>query len=176
MRKLVVLIVFLFPLFMQGQEVEQKTDVEQGIFKINFIPLSASYELKVAERQTALIQGGFSFGTYNSHFYLSPTVTGQYRYYYNFDARNMKGKRTAKNSVNFVGAVMDFSFWSAWQSNDAENTQRYFLVGPVWGIQRNYPKHFSLGITLGPAIAVGNKGVWADAYIELTLGFWLGKK
>jgi hypothetical protein len=154
----------------------QKDDVEKGIFKLNFIPISGSYEFRVAEQQTAMIMPAFGFNFNDNVFFFSPTISAYYRYYYNFANRNMKGKRTAKNSVNFVGAVMDFSFWNAWQSNTSEPQQtRFFQMGPIWGIQRNYPKNFSLGIVLGPTLAFGNTGIDFDAHIELSLGFWLGK-
>jgi hypothetical protein len=156
---------------------EQSWDVEKGIWKINFLPLSFSYEFRIEEAMTLMIEPSFGFNwTSEGTFYYSPNVRLYYRYYYNFQKRNYKGKRTAKNSVNYVGAVMYFSFWNAaWSANlNTDDYIRYFGFGPVWGIQRNYTKHFSLGINLGPTISVGNYGVRPDAIVMLTLGFWLG--
>jgi len=180
MKKLVLLIVtFLLITTVFGQP-EQSQDVEKGIMKINFLPISFSYEFRVDEDMTVMVRPSFGFNFTNNSgaIYFSPQVTSFFRYYYNIDKRNAKGKRTAKNSVNYVGAVMLFSFWNAaWSNNvNPEDFIRYFAMGPVWGIQRNYSKHFSLGINLGPLIAVGNQGVRADAIVELTLGFWINHK
>lgn len=160
-----------------GQE-EQSSGVEKGIWKLNFLPLSFSYEFRVEKNMTVMVEPTFGFNfTNEGNFYFSPTVNLYYRYYYNFDKRNFKGKRTAKNSVNYVGAVMYFSFWNAaWSATlNSDDFIRYFGFGPVWGFQRNYNKHFSLGINLGPTISVGNQGVRPDAVVMLTLGFWLGE-
>lgn len=159
-------------------QAEQRSDVEKGIWKINFLPLSFSYEFRVEESMTVMVEPSFGFNYLSNGFiYFSPNVNLYYRYYYNFSNRNLKGKRTAKNSANYIGAIMYFSFWdAAWSSNlSSDDFITYFGFGPVWGIQRNYPKHFSLGINLGPTISVGNKGVRPDAVVMLTLGFWIGR-
>jgi hypothetical protein len=48
-------------------------------------------------------------------------------------------------------------------------------IGPVWGIQRNYKCHFSLGIILGPAISFYPGKILPDGIAEITLGFHFGK-
>jgi hypothetical protein len=181
----ILLLSLIFSTF-YGQQENLKTlkteeyspDVELGIWKINFLPISFSYEFRMQHSMTMMVEPSFNFNVLNNGFvYLSPNVNFYYRYYYNFDKRNMKGKRTAKNSANYFGAVMYFSFWeAAWTANSSEDDFiTYFGFGPVWGIQRNYRGHFSLGINLGPTISFGNQGARPDAYVMLTLGFWLGK-
>jgi hypothetical protein len=181
---LFIILMYALTLFGQQEELkqltkeDQATDVERGIMKLNFLPFSLSYEFKVDRQMTMMVEPSFNFNwSDNGLFYFSPTVTFFYRYYYNFDKRNLKGKRTAKNSVNFVGAAMLFSFWNAaWSAQlSSDDYIRYFGAGPVWGIQRNYKKHFSLGINLGPIISYGNQGFRPDAIAYITLGFWLGK-
>ena len=182
----ILLLTFIFAISLQSQEaglkllsdVEQATDVEKGIMKLNFLPISFSYEFRVNKEMTMMVEPSFNFNwSANGLYYFSPTVTVFYRYYYNYEKRNMKGKRTAKNSVNYVGATMIFSFWNAaWSARlGPDDYIRYFGFGPVWGIQRNYKKHFSLAINLGPIVSYGNKGLRPDAIAYLTLGFWLGK-
>ena len=182
----VTLLAFFLTFSMRGQQEdlklfsneEQATDVESGILKLNFLPVSISYEYRVDKQMTMMFEPSFQFNwTNEGQFYFSPTVSVYYRYYYNFDKRNMKGKRTAKNSVNYVGAAMIFSYWNAaWSASlNTDDYIRYVGFGPVWGIQRNYKGHFSLGINLGPIVAYGNQGFRPDAIAYLTLGFWLGK-
>jgi hypothetical protein len=157
---------------------EQADGVEKAIHKINIIPVSYSWEARVAQTQTVMLQPSFGLNWFSSGAVVPAIqLNSFFRHYYNFEKRNAKGKRTIKNSANWVGAVMGFSFWNAAWSNTVSNDDYipYWFVGPVWGIQRNYRSHFSLGITLGPTLSVGNQGFRADAYVELTLGFWLGK-
>jgi hypothetical protein len=178
MKKLVVLIIAIISFGTLNAQSEQATDVEKGIHKLNFIPLAYSYEARIAQAQTFMVQPSFGFNWISSSAaYPTMQLTSFYRYYYNFDKRNAKGKRTIKNSANYFGAMMSFSFWDATWSGNVSNEDYipYWAAGPVWGIQRNYRSHFSLGLTLGPMLSVGNKGFRADGYFELTLGFWLGK-
>lgn len=177
MKRAIILIVAIIAILGTAAQDNQPRDVELQIHKINFIPLAYSFEARVANSQTVFIQPSLGFSWVGATFFPAVQVTGNYRYYYNFDKRAEKGKRTAKNSANYVGAMMNFSFWdAAWAAGfDGNDYTPYWAVGPVWGIQRNYKSHFSLGLALGPMLTVGNKGVRGDAYVELTLGFWLGK-
>jgi len=180
-RLLTIAAVVLMASFHSMAQPAQSTDVEEGIFKINFLPLSVSYEMKIATLQTIMLEPGFGFGysivdSYG-YFNFSPYLNFHYRYYYNFEKRNAKGKRTARNSVNFVGAVGNYTAYTNY-SNYGENNKgyRYMTMGPVWGIQRNYPKNFSLGIILGPALSFYTTGVRPDIIGSLTLGFHLNSK
>ena len=184
-KLLLILITTTFFLSATAQEEQlqllaqdvQTSEVEKGIFKLNFLPMSLSYEFRMDRLSTMMVEPSFNFTWTNGVPYFSPHVNVYFRHYYNFNKRNMKGKRTAKNSANFVGAVMVFNFWNAVYTPSLEENEymRYFSVGPVWGIQRNYAKHFSLGINLAPLISIGNLGVRPDAMVMITLGFWLGK-
>ena len=59
---IILLLTFLFAISLQSQDeglkllsnVEQSTDVEKGIMKLNFLPLSFSYEFKVSREMTMI--------------------------------------------------------------------------------------------------------------------------
>lgn len=181
MKKLILLPFILLFMGVNAQEVEQATEVEDGIFKINFIPLNFSYEMKVGPTETLLFEPGLGFNSYtdddNYYWNLNPYLKMYYRYYYNFDKRNLKGKRTARNSVNYLGAMAKYIVYTNWgDPKAARGDYPFMVVGPVWGIQRNYKSHFSLGIAMGPALAIAPSRVYADGILELTLGFHLGGK
>jgi hypothetical protein len=169
--------ILLLPSYLLGQQAE---DVEQGIFKINFLPISASYEMRVGQYQTMMLEPGagfeYSYSSDNTYWNFSPNLGIHYRYYYNFDARNEKGRRTAKNSVNFVGAYSRINIYTNY-ADFGENSEGYKFMtfGPVWGIQRNYKSHFSLGLMLGPAISFYPGKIAPDMILQLTLGFHIGK-
>lgn len=183
MKKLLILVMVCFTAVLAKGQAEQATDVEQGIFKINFLPIAVSYEMRVGPQQTIMFEPGMGFNwsidkVDNYYFNFSPFLGFYYRYYYNFDARNAKGKRTARNSVNFVGVKALYMIYTNYANfgYDREG-YKFMTVGPVWGIQRNYPKNFSLGINLGPALSLYPGGAKFDFIADLTLGFHLnGKK
>lgn len=178
MKKMITLVAAIIMFSATYAQNEQPDGVEKVVHKINIIPITYSWEAKIAKTQTVMLQPAIGLNWISSGAVVpSIQLNAFFRHYYNFNKRIAKGKRTTKNSANWVGAVMSFSFWNAAWSNNISNDDYipYWAVGPVWGIQRNYRSHFSLGITLGPTISVGNRGFRADAYVELTLGFWLGK-
>lgn len=179
MKKTFTLALILLASCLVKGQAEQATDVEKGIFKINFLPIAVSYEMKLAPQQTIMFEPGLGFNWSNDnediyYFNVSPYLGFYYRYYYNFDARNAKGKRTARNSVNFIGAKAVYTVYTQY-ANFGSNRSAYdfMTIGPIWGIQRNYPKNFSLGINLGPALSFYPGGVRFDAIVDLTLGFHL---
>ena len=182
MKRLLTIPAILLVATLSGMaQPAQSNDVEEGIFKINFLPVSISYEMKIASLQSIMLEPGFGFGfsvvdSYG-YFNFSPYLNFHYRYYYNFDKRNAKGKRTARNSANYVGAMANYTVYTNYSNYGEDNKgYRYMTIGPVWGIQRNYPKNFSLGIILGPAISFYSSGIRADAIAALTLGFHLNSR
>ena len=151
---IILLLTFLFAISLQSQEaglkllsnVEQETDVEKGIMKLNFLPLSFSYEFRVNKEMTMMVEPSFNFNwSTNGLYYFSPTVTVYYRYYYNYEKRNMKGKRTAKNSVNYVGATMIFSFWNAaWSARLGPGIISGILDSVLFGVYSATIKNISV--------------------------------
>ncbi len=126
-----------------------------GVFKINFIPLSISYEQRLASTHTLLFEGGlglesrFDNNTNNLNFLVHPYLDFNYRYYYNFEKRNLKGKRTIMNSGNYWGVLARFFLDPVYNTVEGDYQGPFLLIGPVWGMQRNYKSHFSLGFRLG---------------------------
>src|ERR1700754_636872 len=116
-RTLLTAISFLFTLtgFSQNSDAIDVTNVS----KVTIINPGLSYEHRIGKLQTLHVQAymspsfgiGFSdaIGT-TSFFYIDPAVNLQYRYYYNARARQEKGKRTAMNSLNYIGPVYDALF------------------------------------------------------------------
>jgi hypothetical protein len=179
----------------QQEPVPEVTDVT----KINIIGFS--YEKRIGKHQTLYGQAfsavNFSFEYSDalgseSSFYVDPGLYLEYRFYYNGEKRQQKGKRTDMNSMNYLG-VVDRTVLSKHPINSNYDMEKHYrtmnTLAAVWGFQRNYRKRFSLDFNIGPAIAFA-KTTSTDLagrthtynYNEFTvfgqfdIGFWLNKR
>jgi hypothetical protein len=183
--------------FSQDKEAFIVTDVT----KLTFLNPGISYEKAIGKFQTLYGQAfmntsisysySSSLGT-NSDISFDPALTLQYRYYFNFKRREQAGKRTEMNNLNYIAPVFQTYFSRGGISSDYYNEQKrraITAIGALWGIQRNYPKRFSLdlnlglgylftkGTTLNNAGEVVKKNVGlVTALGQLNLGFWLNKR
>ena len=103
--------------FTQDTKVADVTDV----IKANFFDPGISYEKRIGESQTLYGQAFLSTSIYigyssalgnMSGVDIYPALTLQYRYYYNGNKRAEKGKRTAMNSLNYIGIVTEADFYT----------------------------------------------------------------
>jgi hypothetical protein len=132
-----------------------------------------------------------TFGT-NSGIYFDLALALQYRYYYNYAKREAKGKRTAKNSLNYISTIAGTNFTTNRLSSsylEEEERRPIYSIGIAWGFQRNYPKRFSLDLNLGVGYAYASNTKFDEfgqrvkvnagrftTIGDLSLGFWLNKK
>lgn len=171
------------------------------ITKATFLNPGISYEKRIGKFQsivgkafmnTSFIIGFSSSMGIRSSINFDPALSLQYRYYYNYDRRNKKGKRTEMNNLNYLSPTLVTIFSKNRISTDHyfENNRRPInIAGIVWGIQRNYKSRFSLDLNLGlgylftTATLPNNFGQTVKENVgklsslgQLTLGFWLNKR
>ncbi len=183
--------------FCQNKESADITDVT----KATFINPGISYEKRIGKLQSLYAQIfmntsfaiGFSEAVGNtSNIYFDPAVSFQYRYYYNFDGREDKGKRTEMNSLNYIAGILETTFSKRRISSsyyEEKNRRAINTFGIAWGFQRNYPKRFSLDINIGGGYlytrvtTINNTGQLITKKAgqfttvgQLNLGFWLNKR
>jgi hypothetical protein len=170
----------------------RKKDFTEDVVKINFLFPGVSYEQAIVKNQTAYIDlfvtiGTKTSNTYNSStytlgqsFFLIPAINGQYRFYYNGEKRRLQGKRTEKNSMNYVAPSIYHYF-----GNNKKGIFSTTVFGFLWGFQRNYQSSFSLDFNIG--IGVANRSTFntqnyykatpsIQGIGDLRLGFWLNRK
>lgn len=156
-----------------------------NVLKLNFLLPGISYEKKIGNYQTLNV-GVYMDGIFTdriesidrrSHLLLTPTFNVEFRNYYNLNKRIAKGKNTAFNSANYLAAL-----YRGRLSRTSYYSERIFVnqLGAVWGMQRNYPKGFSLDLNGGLAYTFNAKDYYYYDAIELVLqakiGFWLGNR
>ena len=200
MKKFLVLFALL--LYFKGfTQDELPAKITEDVGKVTFLNLGLSYE-KAVGRTTTLYAHGFLVGSLSVgsnnflgddiNFFVDPALNLQYRFYYNYYQRQDKGKRTAKNSMNYLAPVYELIFSRAAANLNyliEENRRAVNRIGVVWGFQRNYANQFSLDLNLGLGYKL-TKGSYYDMNNQLAtrntqqldfisrinIGMWLGRR
>lgn len=138
-----------------------QTEDVTNVAKVTLLNPGVSYEARIGKYQTVHAQlfmntsaygATDAFGNIDYDFYFDPAATLQYRYYYNAQKRLERDKRIDKNSMNYLAGVTEvfLSKMPLTQGAQLEQDRRaVWRFGAVWGLQRNFEKHFSLDLNLG---------------------------
>jgi len=162
--------------------------VEKKQFTYHFLT-NFSYEAGVNRTSTLRLSGPLTLGLLyethidlvtgethtNSYYYVSPTISGEFRHYYNLKKRQEQGKRVDKNSGNFVAPIAKLYGPALIKSNNADVPDFLAALGAVWGIHRNYGKSFNFQLSLGPGIGFLDGTASFVPIGDLSLGFRIGK-
>ncbi|OXA93990.1 hypothetical protein [Flavobacterium hercynium] len=174
-RVCVLFFIFSLSINFYAQEIPK---VEKNQFKINVLFPGFVYEHGFTTKNTLHSEFYLGFGYSNNsekgeNWPLFPTISEQFRHYYNLTKRADKGKKTRYNSGNFVALNATYYFPS-FLINENEYTSS-FLLGPVWGLQRTYKGAFNIGLNggIGYSITSGDNKIIPIA--NFTLGWVLGK-
>jgi hypothetical protein len=169
-----LLLLFLF--FSITIFAQDSISVSKDLFKIDVLLPGFSYEHGITKKSTFLVQFGVGSAAFNSdEIYISPIVLGEYRYYYNLEKRDKKGKNISRNSGNYLGGNIAYHFVPFGHQN--EDFTEYTTLAAFWGLQRTYKKGFYMNLQLGGYYAFDNDGDTAfGPWINYTLGFVLPEK
>ena len=98
----------------------------------------------------------FNNGLPSFYYYLSPKALAEFRFYYNLNKREKKGKLTSRNSANFIALHTHYIFRPVLK-NFIEFYPGRLVLGPVWGMQRTTKKGFNFNFYTGPAVSIAEK-------------------
>lgn len=194
----VTLLLIISRLLCYSQE-ETITDITD-VTKVTILSPGFGYEKRIAKYQSLYLQGFFSISAgagysdvvgFHSHFSLDPTLSLEYRYYYNFHRRQEHGKRVAMNSLNYIAPF----FWSSFPkrnyydgSGGVERKRRAIhATGATIGMQRNFKSRFSLDMNIGFGYRIEGKYTDDDGQGQInnnqfyfpgriSFGIWLNKR
>src|SRR5690554_2452730 len=156
------------------------------VLRLNLINPGVEYEHSLTEKSKLSINAGYgismsypelTFVQKNHAFFFSPFLDVHYKFVYNFDRRNEKGKSVAYNSGDFVG--LKFNGRGKNTNTDLIRTDHVdFSVGPTWGFQRSYSR-FHFLFNAGP-VYYFDTNVYSGIYpimLELNIGYnvWRNK-
>ncbi|MHA7056428.1 hypothetical protein ACWGOQ_0004360 [Aquimarina sp. M1] len=184
MKKVVLILVgSLFGCVSFAQDIAR---VEPVQFRLNFLAPGAEVELGVTKSSSILLNAGFLWGigtsedfngTTETNFAILPILDGQYRYYYNLNQRQEKGKNISKNSGNFIAVKSTYYFTESFLKGLEGNEEDLFtdesdlwVIGLTYGIQRTYFDWLHLGFEGG----IGYGKTRIDSLILPILSFTIG--
>lgn len=171
MKHYLIIAILLISIKSLSQDI--KTDNQ---FSLNLLAPSAEYEFSVSDNTTIDLDLGVGFAYHYSsitgeNYGFYPGFEGQYRYYYNFEKRADKGKKTSENSANYIAGVASITSGKP-IFGDLEYENEYgAFIGPAWGLQRVYNSGFKLNLNLGLGLGFNDDG---DTYLRPLFGLSLG--
>jgi hypothetical protein len=156
MKKIIAFIFFALTININGQNAS----VEKTFFGLQtgFAGIWLNNETKlsktIALRSEIGIENDFAVGDHYSGagFILQPVINIEPRYYYNLEKRNLNGKKTTKNSGNYLSIKTSYHpDWFVINSDENITKIADLSIIPTWGMKRQIGNHFNFetGIGLG---------------------------
>lgn len=171
----------LFAVFNVHAQDEAAVSVVKNQFKINVLFPGFVYEHGFSEKNTLYSEATVGLGTSHSDYYAESDtyvaigITEQFRHYYNLQKRANKGKRTERNSGNYL------AFNATYYTKPIAGDKAYFnyvpssTVAVIWGLQRTYKKRFNLEFSAGPGVNFSKVETKFAFPVNFTLGWVIGK-
>ncbi|UWX55679.1 hypothetical protein NYZ99_04310 [Maribacter litopenaei] len=157
MNKIIFLFLILVGLTAQSQSygVTEKgfgiVNPERHQFKFDLFSPGISYELGIIKNVSASGGLGLGYATYEEGYAVGVTLHTRVRYYHNFNRRIRNNKNVSGNSGDYFAAARSIFFSQGRLATNIEGPNDFNLgvYGPVYGIQRTYPKGFNFNVELG---------------------------
>ena len=173
MKKFLLLSIIFTSVSASAQE---QATVSENLFSVSFLLPGIEYETALSNKTTLDFRAGtglaVSGGMYReTEFGIFLNFHTQYRYYYNFERRQEKGKNTRHNSANYF--ALNGGLYSGEPVIGGLETAADYSgeIGPVWGIQRVYNSGFKLDLHLGAGYVFNDLG---NSGFSPIIGFRLG--
>ncbi len=166
----------------------QNVKLSKQQIKANLIPLSLSYEGKINNSTSFTLSSGVVPSIVVENYisgleaktdvflFIHPYITASVRSYY--ERKKIKERDLMKNSGNYIGMFYSHQF-APFGSADGTIEQRarnretnVFVIGPVWGLQRNYANRVHLDFSIGLGYKNGEYINGGD--VSIVGGFELG--
>ena len=176
----IILIVLLFSSILVCAQFGKNCELRQ--FKLNAANPGIEYEMALGTNTTLDFKLGMqatldpAVSDRFEDFGFFPSLSGQYRYYYNFGKRQRNGRQIYGNSANYLAPVVTiFSPRSRTVANREVNSI-FGLAGLVTGLQRSFNSGFNFSIDVGAAYYLGTvtDGIYPVA--NLSIGYILSEK
>lgn len=178
--KKILLIILMINVFNTYAQTNVNTISTKNMFTANVIMPGIHYEIGLTSK-TSIKLGlttGFSWvysSANGSEYGVFPSFEGAYRYYYNFERRKRKGKRTDNNSGNYI-AISSYVTSGDPLIGDLESRLDYNgVVGPVWGVQRTYKSKLNWNLALGMGYGFNEENTYISPIVNFSIGWVFGK-
>lgn len=192
MRSLgLIFILLILILNSEAQNIQYKStrtskyspELSEELHKISFFPLGYAYERKIGDEFTIEAGIDFSFDAYYEDdnvfedyaLVINPTIHVEPRYYYNLEKRYRRGRNVTYNSASYIGIFSELRMNPLIEEkNGIDPVYDRFVVGPVWGIQRNLGRRGYFNFNFGYGLLIDENGhAQYDGFSRFTIGIRL---
>ncbi len=176
----ILFLLFAVSAFSQDEETSLKKDIISA--DIGLLTVGINYERHLGGLFTLKSRLGLGFGfnfgqdfinggTYHDYFF-TPIVIAEPRYYYNFNRRVEKGKKTSYNASNYVALTASYFFKPFVISNDSYGEyQGGASLIPKWGIKRTIGRRWNFEFALGVGLAFSKTQTTVGYGLDLHFGY-----
>ncbi|WP_396635388.1 hypothetical protein [Maribacter sp. R77961] len=151
-------------------------------FKVNLIHPGLEYEMALGVNTTLDIKAGLQAAldpllpdVYEELGFF-PAVAAQYRYYYNFEARQRNRRTIYGNSANYIAPAVAAFFPDTRTINNELVKGVFGYAGVVTGLQRSYDSGFNFSVDAGAAYYLGNFEGPIYPVVNLSIGWIFSEK
>jgi len=152
MKKILALIFLGLNINVNSQNVEKTFfSIQTGLAGI-WINNETRLSNSIALRSEIGIEHDFFVGDQydGAGFILQPVLTLEPRYYYNLEKRNSRGKKTSKNSGNYLSLKTSYHpDWFILNLDENITKTADLSIIPTWGIKRQIGSNFTYETGLG---------------------------
>lgn len=158
-----------------AQHTASSLEKELASIDVGFIGTWITYERKVGEQFTVNTQlglgGGFFGGGGEFNYAFTPSVAVEPRFYYNFNKRVAKEKRTINNSANYFALDGTFIPDLFTITDDEIDIVRSFTLVPKWGLRRSMGKRFKFDFAIGYGVAFRENRTDDQFGLDVRIGY-----
>ncbi|MEK6481126.1 hypothetical protein WJR50_26525 [Catalinimonas sp. 4WD22] len=183
MKRLSILtFTLLFSQILFAQSSTESLEKHLTSVDVGFLGAWINHERQIGEQFTLNANLGFDGGLYGGggefNYLFVPSISVEPRFYYNFNKRVSKGKRTMNNSANYLTIATTFFPKLIEITNDRNNgreiiTRATFI--PEWGIRRSIGNRFKFDFAVGYGLAIEEDGVAGQPALSLSFGYVIVK-
>ncbi|WP_276167762.1 hypothetical protein [Zobellia alginiliquefaciens] len=168
---------FAFTILANGQN---QRNVEDHQVQLGLPMPAILYEKGLGKNTTATIEFVAGFGLRGcsgceTEFGFFPTFRGQFRYYYNMERRQEKGKNISGNSGNYIAILMAYQDQNP-IFGDLYLAESVLGMGPVYGLQRIYRGGFFYRLEGGLGYFNTEYDNGLGVFLGARVGWVLGKR
>lgn len=147
-------------------------------FKINFLLPGLEYEVKLMQDFTFCFRGGLNiglqvpgiFGENATRLKGKPYGEVQIRRFFKTKSKSNKGKTLIGSSGDYFGLRLKY-FYNETLAISPEFDRYVSLVGPMYGLQRNFNNKLSWSFHTGLGTYLGGVRLSPTAFIGITIGY-----
>ncbi len=172
-NKNISLIIMLLLTFFSFSQEKKVNGIQTGLYGI-----WGYNEIKIVDQLVLRTDIGTEFGYINRRTVLTPIISLEPRWYYDFKQRSAKDKNTSNNSANFLSFQLKYHFKEILQGDNLLAQKRVIdntLKGNItWGIRRSFSKFLNYETGIGAGIQRNFDNNTFEPSINIHLKFGIG--